>query len=243
MSGSATGTPARVAAATTASINTTADFAPVLRKHVTHALCAAVLAGGAWALGVRPLEASLARQTEEAARMRSEVATASMQTQQIDDLEKSSMLARERADAMLAWAGQADDATEIYDAFNRLARGSGVKVQRIDPTGTRSGGARTTNRPASTGKRPAGPSVELIGYRVAVQGTYEQLVAFLGACEADLSAARIVSFRINASSVMDDAARPEGWLDASVETAHVKITMPSAGGAAPSGANAKERTP
>lgn len=208
-----------------AAINTGADFAPVLRKHLTHALCVAVLVGGAWALGIRPLEASLARQTAEAERMRSEVAVASMDTQSVEQLERDRALAAQRAETTLAWAAQTDDATEIYDAFSRLARSSGVNLQRIDPTGTRQTNARNPARQPAT-KTPAGPTTELLGYRVAIQGTYAQIVDFVGACETQLGAARIVSFRLNANAMAEEGARSD-ILAASIETSHVKLTMPA----------------
>ncbi len=208
-----------------AAINTGADFAPVLRKHLTHALCVAVLAGGAWALGIRPLEASLARQTAEAARMRGEVAVASMDTHGIEQLERDRVLAGQRADTTLAWAAQTDDATEIYDAFSRIARATGVNLQRIDPTGTRQSAARNPSRQPAT-RTPAGPTAELLGYRVSIQGTYPQIVEFVGACETQLGAARIVSFRMNANTMVEEGGRTD-VLAASIETSHVKITMPA----------------
>jgi hypothetical protein len=208
-----------------ASINTGANLAPVLRKHVTTALCAAALAGGAWAIGIRPLEASLSRQSQEAARMRSEVAVAAMDTQGIDQLEQARNLAAQRADSTLAWASQSDDATEIYDAFSRIARAAGVNLQRIDPTGSRTTAARNTSR-APVAKKPAAPAAEVLGYRISIQGTYPQIVEFLGACETQLGASRIVAFRLSANAMVEEGGRTD-LLDASIETAHIKLTMPA----------------
>ena len=217
--------PSRTPQSAVAAINTGADFAPVLRRHLTHALCVAVLAGGAWALGIRPLEASLARQTAEAARMRGEVAVASMDTHGIEQLERDRVLAGQRAETTLAWAAQTDDATEIYDAFSRIARATGVNLQRIDPTGTRQSAARNPSRQPAA-RTPAGPTTELLGYRVSIQGTYPQIVEFVGACETQLGAARIVSFRMNANTMVEEGGRTD-MLAASIETSHVKITMPA----------------
>lgn len=208
-----------------ASINTGANLAPVLRKHVTTALCAAALAGGAWALGIRPLEASLARQTQEASRMRSEVAVAAMDTQGINELEQARNVAVQRTESTLAWASQTDDATEIYDAFSRIARAAGVNLQRIDPTGSRTTAARNTSR-APVAKQPGGPTAEMLGYRVSFQGTYPQIVEFLGACETQLGASRIVSFRLSTNAMVEEGGRTD-LLDASIETAHVKVNMPA----------------
>ncbi|HLP84657.1 MAG TPA: hypothetical protein VK157_09940 [Phycisphaerales bacterium] len=215
--------------AATATLHTSAHFALVLRKHVTHALVAAVLAGAAWTLGVRPLEAAMARNKQESARMAADASASSMTTAPQEDITSEIKSVTQRVDTTVAWASQMDDATEIYDAFMRVARSTSVNVQRIDPTGTRPFTPRTLSKAATPSKTPTGPTAELTGYRVQVQGTYAQLVDFMGACETQLGATRIVSFRISPSALVEESARTAGVIEASIETSHVKLTLPPAG--------------
>ena len=228
MSRAATPTPQ----AATASVNASTKFAPVLRKHITHALVAAVLAGVAWAVGVRPLEAAMVRNLEEVSRLESQVSAAAATAGPDQDIEVETKNIAQRIDTTVAWVEQIDDATEIYDAITRSARATGVSVQRIDPTGTRQLTSRSTTAPKSKNPKaaqaPAGSTADLSGYRIAVQGTYPQVVAFLGACESQTGATRVVSFRINAASLNDEAAREAGLLDATIETTHIKLTLPAA---------------
>jgi hypothetical protein len=63
-----------------------------------------------------------------------------------------------------------------------------------------------------------------VGHRLAITGTYEQISDFIAACETDLGATKVLTFRISSEAVRAD--KP-GVVEATLETIHLALTPPA----------------
>jgi hypothetical protein len=132
-----------------------------------------------------------------------------------------------------AWSEPSHDQRGLYDALTRLAAATNVRLERIDPTNGQSIAPNVLsntapqprsrrNRSAEVGSQ-AGWAGRTVGHRLSITGRYEHISEFIAACETDLGATKVLTFRIGSEPVREDQP---GIVEATLETVHLALLPP-----------------
>lgn len=194
-----------------------ADSGPI-RKHASRALLTTAAACAAWSILVRPVENKAAAQQALLSISQREIEQFEHDADAGADLAPEIARMRRQLDDVYDWAALSGDPGRLYDALRRLAASSGVRIERIEPSTVRHGARQGARQPGDV-------QVETAGYTVEITGRYDAIADFVRACESDLGASRLSSFRIAATAPTPDGQAPV--LSAVIETVHVSLSPPS----------------
>lgn len=187
------------------------------KKHGTRAAVAALAACAAWALLVRPLEHKAAAQHALLANSQREVEQFEDGSQTVADLAPAIDSMRKQLVTVYSRAAISGDSGRLYDALRRLATSTSVRIERIEPS--------TARQAAHSGQhQPREVIAETSGYTVEVTGTYAAVADFINACENQLGASRVTTFRMASSAPTPDGQTP--IVSAVVETVHLRLSPP-----------------
>lgn len=191
------------------------------KKHTTRAAVATLAACAAWALLVRPLENKAAAQHALLANSQREVEQFEDGSETVADLAPAIDSMRKQLDTVYNRAALSGDPGRLYDALRRLATSTNVRIERIEPS--------TARQAAHTGQRqPHEVIAGTSGYTIEVTGTYAAVAEFVNACESQLGASRVGTFRIASSAPTSVGQTPV--VSAVVETVHLSLTPPASEG-------------
>lgn len=211
------------------------DLRDVMHRRLGHALALACAAGCVWFFAVRPVERAYAarvteRETLEAKVARSSEVVPASHSAQAYAAELNGLLTDIRS-----WSEPSHDQRGLYDALTRLAAATHVRLERIDPTSGQSIAPNVANTSASSQPRSrrnrsqqatsqAAWTGRTVGHRLLITGTYEHISEFIAACETDLGATKVLTFRIGSEPVREDQP---GIVEATLETVHLALIPPA----------------
>jgi hypothetical protein len=211
------------------------DLRAVMHHRLGHALAIACAGACVWFFAVRPVERAYATRIEERESLESKIASSKAKATGGPSAQEQAMQLRELLNDVKTWSEASRDQRGLYDALTRLAASANVRLERIEPTTGQSivpivNASTGTVQPRSRRGRnaaattPAGWSGRTVGHRLAITGTYEQISDFIAACETDLGATKVLTFRISSEAVRAD--KP-GVVEATLETIHLALTPPT----------------
>jgi len=196
---------------------------PSEQRLVRAGVCAAVICA-AWYATVRPMEQGLMKRGALLSKAMGELEASVHTTAAEPPLDDAMAQLIAQATALNQWTAKSGDAGRLYEAFRALAAEHSIRIERIEPSGS-----RTIQRAAAAPGLPAPSPGEVFGYTLEVVGAYEDIALFLYSCEARLGASKIISFRIAPAFTPGTTplgTSPEGpsQLSATIETSHLRVT-------------------
>jgi hypothetical protein len=182
-----------------------------------HACIIAVVAAGAWLVGVRPLELKLAAKQAQLTDVQTQLATFEAGLVNEAPLEEAIDSLTVQAQEINSWTASSGDASRLYDAFRALASRNSVRIERVEPSSS-------SRNPGS--KPRAANATEIFGYTIEITGTYPAVARFMDACEQELGVTKVVSFHMSASANAGAVTSTDPQITATIETSHLKFSIP-----------------
>lgn len=201
----------------------------VMRSRVMQAGVFAVACGVAYKLAVEPRFADARQQAVQLAAMESRASEYQSLRPQQEKLEGSKQVLENALADMRGWTAISGDSAAIYDGFSRLGAAHGVRIDNVSPASGRGGGSIAI--PAEQlGPRPRVGEKDKVFrydgrtemYRLQVTGTFEAVARFIGACERELGAAKVMSFRLAPASGAE-ANEGADLIVATLDTVHLQL--------------------
>ncbi|HEX2837657.1 MAG TPA: hypothetical protein VHN77_05975 [Phycisphaerales bacterium] len=192
---------------------------PTIRARAVECAAAVAIVALGWYLLIKPAERSLANDRARVAAVREQVDKATVLTPSVERIKTEAARAADTVQSLRTAQRLTSISSRLYDAVNRLATASSVKVMRLDPAGFRQVAGPSMANAASSARG------EVQEYRITVQGTYESVARFIHACEHSLGTSSVTKFRI---APIEDAQRDR--VEATIETAHLRLIAAESGG-------------
>lgn len=192
-----------------------------LRARIVECVVTAAIVGTGWYFLLRPAEKALAHQREVLSIQRTQIEEASVLTTSLHEVEAEAQRASSTLATLQAAQNVSAGSARLYEGLNRLATAHSVKMIRLDPSGLRQIG-----RVQNAQGQPSGTRGEVQEYRVTVQGSYQAVARFIHGCEHSLGLSSVTKFRV--TPVPESL---KGDVEATVETAHLRVLPPENGGA------------
>lgn len=190
------------------------------RRIVAQIVIVACLAGGAWHLGLRPMEARLARAQASLQAQRAEVARleADQGTAPTDPRTRAGLVEAREA-RLNELSRRSGDTAGLYDLIGDLAVRSGVRVQRIEPKGA--------TQPIKDKEHDPVYAVMGVQYSIEAAGDYGHIAEFVRLIEQDAGLTKVVSIRLAPTPATVDQPDPT-TVTASIETSHLRLVIDTA---------------
>src|SRR5262245_15329644 len=189
------------------------------RQHVMRGILCAAAVGATWYFVARPMEAGLRFQQSAFAATQAQLRQHEATLQSEPNMAPTIRSMSDRLHAITTWAAKSGDTGGLYEAFRDLAAKTGVRIEVIEPNG-----ARQPSRPSGGRSKTDLVTCELAGYTIDISGSYEAIARFIGACDTQLGASKVVSFRMSPAPG-SPPGEPASVVVASVETVHLRLVV------------------